>query len=169
MPALEQAVQSMHQFGYRRLEGLYTTLLGELHLRHGDLDMARTLALQGLRIANETPYRTGTAWAQRTLGRIAQMGEELEEAESHLTEALATFGAMQAYFEVGRTHLNLAELAQRRGYRDAMMLHLTEAHSLFTIWQAPVYAQHAAQRAQALGLTFAAPATPIGLRRLAQE
>ena len=32
MPALEQAVQSMRQFGYRRLEGLYTTLLGETHL-----------------------------------------------------------------------------------------------------------------------------------------
>ena len=29
MPALEQAVQSLHQFGYRRLEGLYTTLMGE--------------------------------------------------------------------------------------------------------------------------------------------
>ena len=39
-----------------------------------------------------------------------------------------------------------------------MMLHLTAAYSLFTAWHVPVYAQHTAQRAQALGLTFAAPA-----------
>jgi|GEM_PF-3215558 len=157
MPALEQAVQSMRQFGYRRLEGLYTTLLGELHLQRGDLDTARTLALQGLSSASETPYRTGTAWAQRTLGRIAQTAGALEEAEVHLTEALTTFTAMQAHFEVGRTHLSLAELAQRQGHRDAMMLHLTEAYALFTAWHAPVYAQHTAQRAQTLGLTCAAP------------
>jgi predicted ATPase/class 3 adenylate cyclase len=160
MPLLEQAVQSMRQFGYRRLEGLYTTLAGELHLRRGDLDTARTLALQGLRLASETPYRTGTAWAQRTLGRIAQAAGALEEAEGCLTEALTIFAAMQARFEVGRTHLSLAELAQRRGHRDAMILHLTAAYSLFTAWHVPVYAQHTVQRARALGLTFAEPAAP---------
>ena len=157
MPALQQAVQSLRQFGYRRLEGLYTTLVGEIHLRRGDLDTARTLALQGLSIASETPYRIGSAWAQRTLGRIAQAAGALAEAEVHLTEALTTFTVMQAHFEVGRTHLSLAELAQHRGHRDVIMLHLTEAYSLFTAWHAPVYAQHTAQRAQALGLTCAEP------------
>ena len=37
---LEQAMQSLHQFGYRRLEGLYTTLLGEVHLLGGHRDTA---------------------------------------------------------------------------------------------------------------------------------
>jgi hypothetical protein len=145
----------MRQFGYRRLEGLYTTLMGEIHLRRGDLDTARTLVLQGLSSASETPYRIGTAWAQRTLGRIAQATGAMEEAEARLTEALTTFAAIQAHFEVGRTHLSLAELAQHRGHRDVMMLHLTAAYSLFTAWHAPVYAQHTAQRARALGLTCA--------------
>ena len=118
----------------------------------------RGATLQGLRSASETPYRTGTAWAQRTLGRIAQTAGELEEAETHLTEALSTFAAMQAHFEVGRTHLSLAVLAQCRGHRGAIVLHLSAAYSLFTSWQVPVYAQHTTQRAQALGLTFTEPA-----------
>lgn len=67
---------------------------------------------------------------------------------------------MSAHFEVGRTHLSLAELAQRRGQREALMLHLTEAYALFTAWHAPIYAQRTAQRARALGLTLAEAATP---------
>ena len=121
---------------------------------------ALPLALQGLRIASETPYRTGSAWAQRTLGRIAQAAGALEETEARLTEALTTFTAMQAHFEVGRTHLSLAELAQRRGHRDVIVLHLTAAYSLFTAWHVPVYAQHTAQWARALGLTCAEPVSP---------
>jgi tetratricopeptide (TPR) repeat protein len=160
MPPLEQAVQSLRQFGYRRLEGLYMTLLGEIHLRHGDLDTARALTLQGLAIAGETPYRAGTAWAQRSLGRIAQAAGDLEEAERHLNEALTTFAAMQARFEVGRTHLALTELAQRQGNREAATLHCTEAHRLFTALHVPAYVQRAAQYASTLGLVGAASAQP---------
>jgi tetratricopeptide (TPR) repeat protein len=158
MPPLEQALQSLRQFGYRRLEGLYTTLLGEARLLDGALDTARQLALQGLAIASETPYRTGTAWAQRTLGRIAQATGALAEAECHLNEALTTFTAMQARFEVGRTHLALAELAQHQGKRAAVTLHLTTAHHLFTALCVPVYAQRVMQYACALGLAFTQPA-----------
>ena len=89
-------MQSLHQFGYRRLEGLYTTLLGEVHLLGGHRDTARHLAQQGLEIASETPYRTGTAWAQRVLGRIAQADGDFAAAEHCLNEALTTFTAMQA-------------------------------------------------------------------------
>jgi len=158
IPALQQAVHSMHQFGYRRLEGLYTTLLGQAHLLSGDLDMARHLALQGLSIASETPYRTGTAWAQRAQGRIAQATGALAEAERHLNEALAIFAAMSARFEVGRTHLALAEIAERQSNREAATLHVTEAHHLFIILGAPAYVQRTVQYASRCGLVCAAPA-----------
>ena len=95
--------------------------------RHG------TWHSQGLVIASETPYRTGTAWAQRALGRIAQADGDFAAAEHCLNEALTTFTAMQARFEVGRTHLALAALAQLQGNRDAITLHLSAAHHLFTV------------------------------------
>jgi tetratricopeptide (TPR) repeat protein len=160
MPPLEQAMHSLRQFGYRRLEGLYTTLLGEAHLLRGDLDTAHELALQGLAIAHETPYGLGTAWAQRALGRIALAAGSLAEAEAQLNQALATFAAMQARFEVGRTHLARAVLAQRLGHREAITLHLTEAHHLFMALRVPVYVQRSAQYARTLGLAFAGPAMP---------
>lgn len=154
IPLLEQATQSMRHFGYRRLEGLYTTLQGEAHRLRGDLDIARDLALQGLTIALETPYRAGTAWAQRTLGRTAQAAGALEEAEHYLKEALSTFTAIQARFEVGRTYLALAELAQRQSNREAVILHLTAARQLFIALRVPTYVQHAEQCARELALSF---------------
>jgi hypothetical protein len=157
MPRLEQARQHLHQFGYRRLEGLYTTLLGEAHLLCGHDDTARQLVQQGLEIAGETPYRTGTAWAQRALGRVAQADGDCAAAAHWLKEALSTFAAMQAGFEVGRTHLALAKLAQRQDNRAEVILHLSEAHHLFTALRVPVYVERTAQYASALGLTFAAP------------
>jgi uncharacterized protein HemY len=160
MPWLEQARQHLHQFAYRRLEGLYTTLLGEAHLLCGHRDTARHLVQQGLEIAGETPYRTGTAWAQRALGRMAQADGDFAAAAHWFTDALSTFTAMQAHFEVGRTHLALAELAQRQDDRAEVILHLSEAHHLFTTLGVPVYVEHTTQYASALGLAFAAPATP---------
>jgi len=160
IPPLEQAVHSLRQFDYRRLEGLYTTLLSEAHLLRGDLDTARALALQGLAIAGETPYRTGIAWAQRALGRIAQASGAWTEAEGYCQEALTTFAAMSARFEVGRTHLYLAEFAQRQGHRAAAALHLTEAYALFTALRVPVYVQRAVHYAATLGLVCAVPAIP---------
>jgi class 3 adenylate cyclase/tetratricopeptide (TPR) repeat protein len=157
---LEQATQSLHQFGYRRLEGLYTTFLGEAHFLCGQRDTARQLVGQGLAIASETPYRTGTAWAQRALGQLAQADGDLAVATQCLQEALGTFAAMQARFEVGRTHLALAELAQRQSDRAEVILHLSAAHHLFTALEVPVYVERITQYASALGLTFAAPSTP---------
>jgi hypothetical protein len=147
----------LHQFGYRRLQGLYTTLLGEAHFLCGHGDTARHLVRQGLEIAGETPYRTGTAWAQRALGRMAQADGDSAAAEHWLKDALTTFSAMQARFEVGRTHLVLAELAQRQDNRAEVILHLSEAHHLFTTLEIPVYVERTTQYASQLGLTFTDP------------
>jgi tetratricopeptide (TPR) repeat protein len=155
---LEQARQHLHQFGYRRLEGLYTTFLGEAYLLAGHYDTARLLVQQGLEIAGETPYRTGTAWAQRALGRVAQADGDFAAAAHWLKEALSTFAAMQARFEVGRTHLALARLTQQQDNRAEVILHLSEAHHLFQALNVPVYVERTTQYASALGLAFAEPA-----------
>ncbi len=78
----------------------------------------------------------------------------LAQAGRSLTEALATFVAMQARFEVARTHLALGELAQHQGNREAVMLHLTEAQHLFQALLVPKYVERTEQRARELGLFF---------------
>ena len=68
---------------------------------------------------------------------------------------------MSAHFEVGRTHLSLAELAQCQGHREAATLHVTEAHHLFTTLRVPAYVQRTVQYASRCGLVCAAPAAPL--------
>ena len=65
---------------------------------------------------------------------------------------------MQARFEVGRTHLALAALAQLQSNRDAITLHLSAAYHLFTALRVPVYVERTRQYASALGLMFTEPA-----------
>jgi tetratricopeptide (TPR) repeat protein len=160
IPLLEQAVLRMRQSDYRRLEGTYTIFLGEAQLLRGNLDAARALAFRGLALVSEEKYRAGVGWAQRTLGRIALAEGAIEEADTRLHDALATFISMQARFEMGRTHLALSELADLQDHRERVAVHLTEAHHLFKLLHVPQYVMSAEQRAGNLGLSFSAPAPP---------
>jgi tetratricopeptide (TPR) repeat protein len=154
---LEQAVMRMRQAGYRRLEGAYTTFLADAQLLRGRYDLARDLARQGLDMARSESYLVGVGWAHRTLGHTAQGQGHWAEAESHLYDALITFTDMPARFEVGRTHLSLAKLAEARGDRERVTLHLTEAHHAFTVLRVPGYRARTEALASRLGLSFAGP------------
>jgi hypothetical protein len=147
----------MRQSGYRRLEGAYTTFLADAQLLRGQHDPARDLAQQGLDMARSETYLVGVGWAQRSLGHIAQAEGNWAAAERHLYGALATFTDMPARFEVGRTHLSLARLAEVRGDRERVTLHLTEAHHVFTMLRVPRYRTHTEALAASLGLSFTDP------------
>jgi hypothetical protein len=60
---------------------------------------------------------------------------------------------MQARFEIGRTHLDLAELTHLQGNPEAATLHLTEAYKLFEELQVPKYTERTRQRVRDLGLS----------------
>jgi tetratricopeptide (TPR) repeat protein len=152
IPLLQQAVQRMQQFQRRRLESLYTTFLCEAYLARDDLDAARELILHGLSIAQQADYRVGMAWAQRALGRISQATNSPAAAEHHLREALGTFNAMQARFEIGRTHLDLGDLKHLQRNPEATTVHLTKAFKLFEALQVPKYTERTRQRVHDFGL-----------------
>ena len=65
--------------------------------------------------------------SRRALGKVAQARGEFTEAEHRLGEALRTFQAIQSRFDVGRTHLALAELARAQGQPARVAEHLAEA------------------------------------------
>ncbi len=152
IPHLEQAIERLRQSGYRRLEAAYTTFLGEAFLLRGALDRARDLARQGHDLARAERYRLGVAWAQRALGRIAQAEGNVDEAERYFLEAQSLFAALQAKFEIGRTHLALSTLSRGMANREAITMHVTEAHQVFMQLGVPMYVERAEQRARELGL-----------------
>jgi class 3 adenylate cyclase/tetratricopeptide (TPR) repeat protein len=145
--ALEPAVGSLRKAGMRQMLGWFCAFLAEAYLRTGRVDQASLLAQEALDIAGETRFGYGAGLAQRALGRIARQVGSAGEAADWLGQALATFSGLEARFEAGRSHLDLAALAQQRGDDEAAASHLGLAIDLFRELGAGRYLQRAEQLA----------------------
>ncbi|MGH7326113.1 MAG: AAA family ATPase [Candidatus Rokuibacteriota bacterium] len=152
IPLLQEAAEQMGRFQYRQLQGWFTALLGEAYLLAGQPDRARDLIRQGLEITREVRYWLGVGWAQRALGRLAMAGAETADAQTHFGDALGTFGSVEARFEVGRTHLTLAELGTMTGSSSMAATHLRAAHQLFLDLGVPRYVARVERFATAAGV-----------------
>jgi tetratricopeptide (TPR) repeat protein len=152
IPLLEQSVQQTGQFRYRQFQGLFTVFLSAAYLLDGQIEKARDFAIQGLEITRDAKYGYGLGVAQRALGRIAQVRGAFSEAESYFQEAFATFASIQARFEVGRIHMDLAELARAQGNQEAAAMHLKEAHYLFRTLQVIKYIERTERLARKFGV-----------------
>jgi DNA-binding SARP family transcriptional activator len=155
---LTEAVDRLADGPIRHARVRNLVLLGETHLLAGDRVRAREVAGHALDLArlDETPLNIGLA--QRSLGRIAHAGGDLEAAGSCLCEALGTFVGCHAAFEAARTRLDLAAVDAARGKTDAAREHLAAALATFETANAPRLAT--AARALAASLGPALPVTP---------
>ena len=154
LPLLEQSIQHWQQFRFPQLQGWFTALLGEAYLLQGDVKKAQELAHQGLSITQEATFAYGVGVAQRALGRALLADGTFAEAETYLKDALQTFMSMKARFEVGRTHVVLAELAHAQTHQAATVQHLTEAHNLFRVLHVSPYVERVIQHATVFGLSL---------------
>lgn len=154
LPLLQQAAQHWQQFGMPAMQGWMTTLWAEALLAQGDTALATALAEQGRTIADAARFPFAIGLAQRAQGRVALAHGALESAMARLTQALQTFSTIEARFELGRTHLDLASLAQAQGDQLVVVRHLTAALSLFQALQVPVYSARTHRAAQACGVSL---------------
>ena len=138
-----QAIGEQTTFGYTRNTGMLQVWLSEAHLSAGRLEEARRLVHDALDAGERMGTRLVQAAAQRALGRIAFATEDLVQAETCFGGALARFEAMGARFDVGLTHLLLAELADRCGDPAAAAQHLDGAIELFTELDTPIHLKRA--------------------------
>jgi class 3 adenylate cyclase/tetratricopeptide (TPR) repeat protein len=152
IPLLQEAAEQMGLFWYRQLQGWFTALLGECCLLAGQPEKARDLIGRGLEITREVKYGLGVGWAQRALGRLTRTAADVTEAKTHFTDALATFGSVEARFEVGRTHLALAELGTTTGDPGMAATHLRAAHRLFVDLVVPTWVARTEGLATAAGV-----------------
>ncbi|MGH7319864.1 MAG: hypothetical protein ACRELA_09625, partial [Candidatus Rokuibacteriota bacterium] len=153
------AVGEMRRFGFRRLEGRFTTFLGEAYLLSGQIERARDFVSRGREIAAEVRYLYGFGWAQHALGRVAQASGMPAEARAHFEAARDTFTLIQARFMVGRTRLSLAELAHAHGDREAAATQLQAAHATFRLLRVPEYVARAERLARSIAVSLAAEDT----------
>ena len=155
VPLLQQSARQFSEIAPAgQARGWFTMQLGEAYLLNGEPEQARELTDQGLDILETAGYRRGIAWARRTLGRIAVANHAYSEAEDQFNRALATFVAISALFEAGRTHLALADLAQVQGNLPGAGVHLSEAHTMFTALGVHGYAERTREVAKTLGVSL---------------
>lgn len=153
IPLLEQAIAQLAQFQFVQPHGWFMVFQAEAHRLAGRLDLAETLAADGLRRSRAAHSLHGTAWAERALGRIALARGALGDAEARLTSALDVLDAMGARYDLARTHLDLATVAHARGDRAAGARHVDPARQLFGALGVPSHRE----RVDALAARFDPP------------
>ena len=112
------------------------------------------LSLQELAHARDLNNWFVVGLVQRVLGRVAYTHGQQAEAATHLQDALQVFAAIQARFEVGRTHLELVALTQALGQQAEAATHLRSAYALFTELRVPRYVESTVHLARELEVSI---------------
>lgn len=125
-------------------------LLAEAQLLAGDRRIARETAARGLEIGRTGEMMFNVGLAQRTLGRIALVESDWQEAVSRLSAALATFAECGAAFEAARTRLDLLRVPPLNGHDREARSDIAAALSAFEAAPAPrrIAELHAAVQAR---------------------
>jgi class 3 adenylate cyclase/tetratricopeptide (TPR) repeat protein/ribosomal protein L40E len=142
--ALEDSTARLLQAGMLQLLGWFSAFLAEALLLSGRREEARERALGALETTEAVRFRYGSGMAQRALGRIASAAGDPQTAAAALLDALASFQAIQAPFEVGRTLLELAAVPGAEPPEAARRL--DEARRVFAELRVPAYAERAERR-----------------------
>ncbi|HSG39949.1 MAG TPA: hypothetical protein VLE27_09960, partial [Thermoanaerobaculia bacterium] len=156
--ALEGSVEPLRQAGMLQLLGWFSAFLAEARLLAGHPGPdVRSVAQEALAASEGSNFRYGVGFAQRTLGRIAFQAADYTEAKTWLDRALESFRAIEALFEIGRTHLDLALLAHVEGDCQEASLQLGGAYRLFVELRVPKYVEKAEGLAGELEVSLATP------------
>ena len=80
----------------------------------------------------------------------------MSEATRNFDDAIVNFGLVGARFELARTHLDLAMLAQSEGDGNGLRKHARQAEELFSALQVPKYVDRASRLGEQSCLSFSA-------------
>jgi tetratricopeptide (TPR) repeat protein len=155
---LEPIVAELARLGVRRPYGLFAAYLAEAYRARGTREQARTTAAGALETTRALGYGYAEGVALRTLGRIALDEADPAAARTRLGEALATFVAIGARLEEGRTRLDLAAASAALGQPAEAVREASTARDLFERLEIPVLVQQADRLA---GLAPPSPLHPL--------
>ena len=155
IPLLEEVIERFRHFQLVSSQGRFTTVLAEALLAEQRPEEAQHMAQQGLALSRRATSAYGVGLAQRALGRIAHARGDTTAALQYCIAALDTFTTLQAPYEVGRTHLVLAQLATMQQQADAAT-NLQAARRLFMTLDIPTYVTYTERLADERGITLPA-------------
>jgi tetratricopeptide (TPR) repeat protein len=112
--ALEQAGQPVNAGTMAHLHGVYMGIV-DTAAEARDLETLRKYTPTLEELARRDGHRLYLAVARRAWGVAWRLSGEREEAEANFSQALETFRAYGARWQIGRTLAELGELAQAGG------------------------------------------------------
>jgi hypothetical protein len=118
------------------------------------------MAAEGLTVGRQGQSWSQAATNERTLGLIDHAEGAFADAQSRLEAALTTFVSVEARFEAGRTHLDLATLAHAQGDPEAVRTYLADARAAFVALGLPKHVERAEQLARRLEVSVPRDAAP---------
>ena len=136
---LSPLVAEPERLRQRHVRALCMAYLAEAQLLMGSLDQAAALAQQALEETTATRYRHAVGYAWRAVGLVAAARGDYRGAERALTEAIDTWKSVPARFELARTHMVLAEVAEAMGSGDAAKRYRSEGEANFIAIGLPPY------------------------------
>jgi tetratricopeptide (TPR) repeat protein len=140
---LERAVAACRRMEIPYLVGWGSAWLADAERLAGRGAQARARAEEVLTLADRFGLPLAAGLAHRTLGLLAHAEANVREATTQLAAAIETFSGMGAQYEVARTRLGLAELAQACGDSEVARSHLDEACRLFEALDVPQWRERA--------------------------
>ena len=160
MAPLQEAAGLHSGAEFSALHGWDLALLSDALRARGEHERARRMAADALQRCERSQFPFGLGLAQRALGKALLAEGDLAEAEAALARACETFVAVEARYELARTHLELARIAHARGRPGDIQEHLGEAHRLFTALGVPHWVERTAALAEELSIRI--PDLPTG-------
>jgi tetratricopeptide (TPR) repeat protein len=136
---LSPLVAEPERLRQRHVRALCTVYLAEAHLLMGSLDQAAALARQALEETTATRYRHAVGYAWRAVGLVAAARGDYRGAERALIEALDIWKSVPARYEMARTHMVLAEVAEAMGAADDAKRYRAEGEAIFVAIGLPAY------------------------------
>jgi DNA-binding NtrC family response regulator/tetratricopeptide (TPR) repeat protein len=150
----EEAIDRYAAFKFTALHGWALAWHSEALVPLGEVDRARTAALEARDLARRVGFAYGVALAHRALGRALVAAGDRPTAAVELRAALNIFSSTGARYEQARTLLDLAELLHTAGRPEDARRHLAEARDHFVAVGVPAFVERSNELARRTGLAL---------------
>lgn len=116
--------------GYLIGEGIMINLIGNIHERHGQLDVARNRYLEAQELFADAGYERGVAGTHNGLGVVAGRTGEYDLATRHFLKALKLYEQVEDSAGVVQTYIKLGVVSDHMGNLDQALEYYLKAEAL---------------------------------------
>lgn len=152
---LTEAIELADRLRSVQLRSWFRTILANAYILDGRTKEAADITGEALVASVDVGYLFGVGQAHQALGRLAQSMGRLAEARLNLDLAVEELSAVEARFELARTHLDLAAVAAAQAELETAEVEIKRARSLFIELDVPKFVEQTEREAQRLGILAA--------------